>query len=242
MSKPLLTASWSNLVIVTYAVPPGLIRPRIPHWLELDLLDGNAFVSLVGFEFRDTKVFGLSWPAPRSFPELNLRTYVRHGQERGVLFVCEFVPTRRVAWAARGLYNEPYAVAPLAVETLPAPASLSVRYSLSWRGRTHTVAVTGRKPAVVPAEGSQENFFKEHRWGFGATFLGQPLRYEVLHPVWSLYPVESFSLDFDWEQVYGPEWAFLNGADPELTMFAQGSAVQLYPWRLLARQHAMASN
>lgn len=236
MSKPLLTASWSNLVIVTYAVPPGLVRPRIHHWLDLDVVDGNAFVSLVGFEFRDTRLFGLGWPGLGHFPELNLRIHVKHGDERGVLFVCEFVPRRRVAWAARGLYNEPYAVAPLEVDIRPAHDTISAEYRLTWRERVHKLAVTGRKPAVLPDPASREHFFKENRWGFGATFLGLPIRYEVSHPVWSLYPVESLSVDLDWGEVYGPEWAFLTDADPHLTMFAQGSAVRLYPPGLLSRE------
>ena len=56
-------------------------------------------------------VLGVPWPGYRNFPEINLRFYVRRGDERGVVFVREFVPQRLVAWLARVFYNEPYRAA-----------------------------------------------------------------------------------------------------------------------------------
>ena len=104
-----LTARWSNLCLFTYAVPADLLRRRVPPGLELDRregLAGEAFVSLVAFDFLDTRVLGVPWPGFRNFPEINLRFYVRRptpdgGAERGVVFVREFVPQRLVAWMAR---------------------------------------------------------------------------------------------------------------------------------------------
>src|SRR3954469_19204610 len=115
-AMPFLTARWSNLCLFTYAVPRELLERRLPPGLELDRrddLEGEAFVSLVAFDFLDTRVLGVPWPGFRNFAELNLRFYVRHGEERGVVFVREFVPQRLVAWMARTLYQEPYQAAPL---------------------------------------------------------------------------------------------------------------------------------
>src|SRR6266699_1116460 len=109
--RPFLPARWSNLAILTWEVPPALLEPHLPAGLELDRRDGAAFASLVAFDFLDTKVLGVPWPGFRNFPELNLRFYVRYGNQRGVVFVREFVPKRFVAWAARTLYNEPYRAA-----------------------------------------------------------------------------------------------------------------------------------
>src|SRR5215831_17753645 len=100
MAFPFLTARWSNLFLATYAVPPSLLWKRLPPGLELDMRDGQAFVSLVAFDFHDTRVLGIPWPGYRNFPELNLRFYVRHGADRGVMFVREFVAQRLVAWVA----------------------------------------------------------------------------------------------------------------------------------------------
>src|SRR2546423_13280170 len=101
--RPFLTARWSKLFLATYAVPPALLRPRLAAGLELDTRDGQAFVSLVAFDFLDTRVLGVPWPGFRDFAELNLRFYVRRGADRGVMFVREFVPQRLVAWMARAI-------------------------------------------------------------------------------------------------------------------------------------------
>src|SRR5260221_10578986 len=103
-----LTARWSNLIIASYVAPRKLLSPLLPPGLELDCRDGQCFVSLVAFDFHNTKVLGVPWPGFQNFLELNLRFYVRHGNQRGVVFVREFVPRRLVAWMARTLYNEPY--------------------------------------------------------------------------------------------------------------------------------------
>lgn len=229
MPRAFLTARWSNLFLATYAVPPALLEPRLPTGLSLDLRDGQAFVSLVAFEFLDTRVLGIGWPGYRDFAELNLRFYVRRGEERGVVFIREFVPQRLVAFLAWWLYNEPYLAAPITARRDDRPDSLSMDYRLKFAGREHRIEVTGSKPAVRPADDSVEHFFKEHKWGFGMTRGRVPLRYEVDHPVWEVYPVTAYRLDLDFAAVYGPEWGFLSGATPYSTVLAAGSAVSVYP-------------
>jgi uncharacterized protein YqjF (DUF2071 family) len=229
MPRPFLTARWTNLFLASYAVPPALLHKRLPPGLELDLRDGQAFVSLVAFEFLDTRVHGVAWPGYTNFAELNLRFYVRRGGERGVVFVREFVPARLVAWLARVIYNEPYRAAPLSGTISDGPAGVTAEYRLRWQGRTHTLRVTGAKPAYRPPETSTEHFFKEHRWGYGLDRRGRCIRYEVVHPAWDVYPVQSYQVDLDWAGVYGPEWEFLSGETPYSTVFAVGSAVQVFP-------------
>jgi uncharacterized protein YqjF (DUF2071 family) len=203
--------------------------PYLPPGLDLDTRDGNAFVSLVAFEFVKTRVLGVSWPGYQNFPELNLRFYVRRGDHRGVVFVREIVPQRLVAWLARTIYNEPYRVAPLTNHCQDNAAGRTMEYRLTWDGREQLLRVTGRKPTYLPAPNSDEHFFKEHRWGYGRSRRGQALRYEVAHPTWEVYPVQSYHIQMDWSSVYGPEWGFLSKTTPMSTVFALGSAIVVYP-------------
>jgi uncharacterized protein YqjF (DUF2071 family) len=236
MSRPFLTARWHNLFLATYAVPPALLEKRLPPGgLALDLRDGQAFVSLVAFQFLDTRVMGIGWPGYRNFGELNLRFYVRLGDERGVVFIREFVPQRLVAWIARYLYNEPYLAAPIAATKQESDTEVTMHYCLRFAGREHQIHVTGAKPVVRPPDDSLEHFFKEHKWGFGATRGGVPLRYEVAHPVWDVYPVTEHRLDLDFAAVYGPEWGFLGQATPCSTVLAVGSDIAVYPKGKLVR-------
>jgi uncharacterized protein YqjF (DUF2071 family) len=233
MPSPFLTARWSNLCIFSYAVPPSLLQARVPPGLELDTRDENAFVSVVAFDFLDTRVLGVAWPGYRNFPELNLRFYVRHGEERGVVFVREFVQSRVVTLLARLTYNEPYRAAPLQSVIDDGTDEIRVEHRLLWRGRTFTLSATGRKPAFVPAENSDEHFFKEQRWGFGISRRGRTIRYEVRHEGWKVYPIASSQHDLDWAYVYGPEWGVLQKQAPCSTVLAVGSSIQLFPNRSL---------
>jgi uncharacterized protein YqjF (DUF2071 family) len=230
--RPFLTARWANLFLANYAVPASLLEPRLPPGLALDTRDGSPYVSLVAFQFLDTRVLGVPWPGYRHFPEVNLRFYVRDGDERGVVFIREFVPHRLTAWLARVLYNEPYLAAPMSAKIgrrADGVGEVQAEYRLHHSGRWNTFSVTGVLPAMVPSEGSVEHFFKEERYGFGTTRKGDLLRYEVAHPIWSVYPVREYRVDLDWGGVYGQDWAFLEGREPQSTVFAVGSAITVSP-------------
>jgi uncharacterized protein YqjF (DUF2071 family) len=227
---PFLTARWTNLFLATYAVPDELLLKRVPPGLELDRRDGQPFVSLVAFDFLDTRVLGVPWPGFRHFPEFNLRFYVRRGAERGVVFVREFVPQRFVAWVARVLYNEPYAAMPgMASNVTETDDAITVEHWLPWQGRTNRVRATGAKPGSTPDASSVEHFFKEHYWGWGTTRGRRVSRYQVWHPVWEVYPVRDYLVDVDWAALYGPEWAVLQGTVPHSTVLAAGSEIAVYP-------------
>jgi uncharacterized protein len=231
--RPFLTARWSNLAIITWEVPPALLVPHLPAGLQLDRRGGAAFASLVAFDFLGTRVWGVAWPGLSDFPEINLRFYVRLGERRGVVFIREFVPSPLVAWVARAIYNEPYLAAPIeSARAGQVPLGVTTRRALRL-GRTHSIEVTGSTPVYRPAENSDEHFFKEHQWGFGRDRRGRTLVYEVRHPVWDVYPVRSWTLDLDWAQVYGPQWGFLSSEKPASVVLAAGSAVSVYPRRLL---------
>jgi uncharacterized protein YqjF (DUF2071 family) len=229
MARPFLTARWQNLFLLTYPVPPASLQKRLPPGCVLDTRHGDAFVSLVAFEFLDTRVFGIGWPWHRDFAELNLRFYVRRNGERGVVFIREFVPRRLIAWSAWLLYNEPYLAAPITAVRRETDISLTMEYRLTFGGRENVIRVTGKKPAFRPGPDSDEHFLKEHKWGFGVTRGGAALRYEVNHPEWDVYPVAGYELGFDFAAVYGPEWGFLNTATPCSAVLAAGSAVSVSP-------------
>lgn len=231
MSAPFLTATWSNLVLLTYAVDPSVLQPRLAAGLELDMLDGEAFVSLVAFDFLDTRVKGISFPGLRNFPEINLRFYVREPQtgRRGVMFVRELVPSRLIAWTALALYNEPYAATSMRSEIVVDVEGILVRHDWKWQGRDHSLLVVSSREARMPDESSTEHFFKEHEWGFGKSRSGAALEYRVHHPAWHVHDVLRYELDADFAQIYGDEFAPLNAAVPMSVVHAKGSPIEVYP-------------
>jgi len=102
---PFLCASWRNLLMINFAIEPDRLRTFVPKGTELDQWHGTTFVSVVGFQFLETRLLGVPVPCHRDFDEVNLRLYVRrrHNDEwrRGVVFIKEIVQKRMVALVAR---------------------------------------------------------------------------------------------------------------------------------------------
>ena len=64
---PFLTAEWRDLVMLNYEVDPAALRPLVPAGTELDEWGGTTYVSMVGFNFLDTRVLGIPIPFHRNF-------------------------------------------------------------------------------------------------------------------------------------------------------------------------------
>src|SRR6185437_11165669 len=100
-----LSAVWRQLAMLNYRVDPALLAPYLPAGTTLDLWRGDAFISVVGLLFDDTRVLHVPIPFHITFPEVNLRCYVRRevGGEtrRGVVFIRELVPRAAIAFVAR---------------------------------------------------------------------------------------------------------------------------------------------
>lgn len=112
--RPALIADWIGAVFIHFAISPDELQPHVPF--TLDTRDGIACVSLVAFTQRRLRpTFGgrmaevLSGPlAHHEF--LNVRTYVRVGNERGIFFIAEWIPNRLAALIGPPLYGLPYRV------------------------------------------------------------------------------------------------------------------------------------
>ena len=101
--KPwLVRMAWHNLLFAHWALPVELVwravrtacawrndTPVAPPGLELDTRDGRAWVGVVAFHMTHVGLRVLpDLPPVASFPELNLRTYVRmRGGDPGVFFL-----------------------------------------------------------------------------------------------------------------------------------------------------------
>src|SRR6185436_1068196 len=170
MASTFLTARWEDLVLLNYVCPPRILESLVPRGTTLDLWEGDALVSLVGFLFRNTRVAGLRIPFHQTFEEVNLRFYVRRltpsGEtRRAVVFVRELVPRRAIAAVARWVYNEPYLAVPMGHRSsLTDTDGGAVAYSWSYRGQQFVLDAGVRGPSERPAPASEAEFVTEHYW------------------------------------------------------------------------------
>lgn len=103
---------WVDLLFAHWPIDPDAIRPLIPNGLELDTFEGRAYLGMVPFRMEDVGPRGL--PAPPiigAFPELNVRTYVRHGGRDGVWFLSLDATSRVAVEGARAGFHLPYFLA-----------------------------------------------------------------------------------------------------------------------------------
>jgi hypothetical protein len=208
-------------------MPPKVLQPYVPKGLELDTLEGQAFASFIGFDFRNTAVKGIKVPGLINFPEINLRLYVKRGPERGVCFVKEIVPKWLITQAANWLYNEHYATHPCYANHQATPEGKHFAYGTQVKGRWHRLEAFTGPQAVLPTH-PLDDFFKEQTWGYGTTRGGKTLKYAVRHPRWCVYPLQRYHLEADFGALYGPQFAFLNHTEPFHVMLAEGSAIEVY--------------
>jgi hypothetical protein len=225
--RPFLTAKWANLLLLNYGVDPALLAPELPKGCEFDLLSGKALVSLVGFEFLKTKVWGMSWPFFTQFPEINLRFYVKHKGKRGVCFIREYVPSRMIAGVARWFYNEPYRCVGLSREIYRKDGHLRVGYAArDGKKSLRFGAVADDKP-YLPVEKTLEHFFKEHDLGVGKNKRGELITYQVKHARWRVYPIQEHAIEMS-PGLFGPKFDFLSTRKPDSIVLAEGSEVSVY--------------
>jgi hypothetical protein len=234
--RPFLTAEWRYLAMLNYEAEPKVLLPYVPAGTELDLWSGTIYLSVVGFQFLNTRVLGVPIPFHRHFDEVNLRFYVRRkaadGWRRGVVFIKEIVPRAAIAFTARYFYNENYVAAPMEHEISFAECNLdklkAVSYRWKHRGNENRLEVRAGDGPVELVEGSHEQFIAEHYWGYSAQADGNTIEYEVEHPPWRVWPAESAKLDCDVGAVYGERFADYVSGTPASAFVADGSRVTVY--------------
>lgn len=83
----MMTQTWRELLFLHWPVDPSVIRKYIPDELELDLYDNRAWIGVVLFKARGTRPrFLPPIPGSANFLEVNVRTYVKYKNKRGVYF------------------------------------------------------------------------------------------------------------------------------------------------------------
>ena len=225
--------------MVSYEVSPDVLAPYVPKGTSLDLWQGRALASVVGFRFLDTRVVGVPIPFHRDFDEVNLRFYVRRelpdGEvRRGVVFIRELVPRPIIAWVARALYNEPYRSFTMRSDVPRTATETPGRLRYAWRRRTASgatwehVAARTTGDATVPAAGTEAQFITEHYWGYTRQRDGSTVEYEVRHPSWRVWGGEDAELRVNVATLYGYAFVEWLAAEPRSVFVAEGSPVSVH--------------
>lgn len=189
--RPVLLADWDDAVFVHYAIDRRILQPLIPF--ELDLYDGNAYLSLVAFIQRHLRpriggaMAALLARPIASHPFLNVRTYIRRGGECGIYFLREWIPNRLATLLGPPLYGLPYRIGTLRYGGDPATAVQS-RYIRAGKTLAFDAFPDPCRSFGVADPGSMTEFLLERYVAF--TRRGrQSMCFRVCHDPWRQQPV-----------------------------------------------------
>jgi uncharacterized protein len=179
-------------------VPAAQLTPLVPDGLQIDTFQGSAWLGVVPFWMDRIKVRGVPpIPGARSFPELNLRTYVRdqHSGAAGVYFLSLDASNLLAVATGRAFYNLPYHWADIGFEQhserdfLFESRRRFQRSAVEFKARYRGLGPTRKLAESHP--GSLEYFLTERYCLFTANRAGQPIRANVHHVPWPLEDAEA---------------------------------------------------
>lgn len=198
-----MTQNWNDLLFAHWPIAPETMAALLPPGLDLDTFDGYAWIGVVPFwmdgirhRFAGAPGRGITIPLLESFPELNLRTYVRSRRtgRAGVFFFSLDAGNPLAVAGARTIFHLPYYFADMSRVTA---ADGTIRYKsrrlfsreevvfqASYRG-------LGGSAVTAPSQpGSIEHFLTE-RYCLFTTFRGRVLVGNVHHKPWPLQLAEA---------------------------------------------------
>jgi hypothetical protein len=181
----LVEMRWRDALFAHWPADPDAVATHVPDELDVATYDGRAWLGVVGFVMEDIRPRG--FPVGLSFPEVNLRTYVRRPGDatHSVYFFNLDADDRLGVSVARRFFALPYYRAEMRVRSEGDAVTL-VSHRVHRGAPRADVDVTYRPvgEAFVPDPGSFEHFLTENYrfYAAGASLYAG----EISHPPWSL--------------------------------------------------------
>lgn len=182
---------WNNALFLHWKVPADLLRPFVPSRLELDEMQGAAWISLVAFTMEKIRPRLLpAIPVISNFHELNLRTYVSHGDKKGVYFLSIEAQKTISVFVARNLSGLPYRKA--AMNRLATDAGQHYdAYNKESDFRLYTIFTTGE---AITEKQDLDNWLTE-RYCLYTETKKELFRFDIHHEAWPLCEVSLTKLE-----------------------------------------------
>jgi len=177
-----LRGGWLTLSFIHWRYDADVIQAMLPEGLAVDTYEGSAWVTLAPFVMADQRP-----PLLRTvgrfgtFPETNLRTYVRGpGGRDGLWFFSLEADNALFVLGARAVVGAPYHRASLSIDERDGV----ITYAGVRRGGSPSYRVVVR--AGAPIEPSERDVWLTSRWRAYTRHLGRWLETPVEHEPWPL--------------------------------------------------------
>ena len=193
VKRAVMVQQWQDLAYVHWRYPAEEVQALLPPGLDVDLHDGSAWVGLIPFSMRNIGLPRLpAVPYFGSFPEVNVRTYVRCNGRPGVWFFSLDVNRFLPAVVARTTYLLPYCWG--SAHHHREGDTLVTNVSRRWPSRASTKIEIAIGEKI--AEPDETAVFLSARWGLYSKGFRGSLRYApVDHEKWPLHSAKLCELD-----------------------------------------------
>src|SRR5437773_5716036 len=188
-----IAMTWHDLLFIHWPIHVDLLRPLIPPSLHIDTFDGKAWIGVVPFRMTGFRLRYIPWlPWISNFSELNVRTYVSHGEKPGVWFFSLDASSRLAVDGARWAFQLPYYHANMSI----GKDDKDIHYHSTriHRGAPSASFTATYRPAgsvCYPAQGTIDHWLTERYCLYAADRYGRVYYGNIYHNHWPLQPAEA---------------------------------------------------
>lgn len=229
--------TWTSALLLHWPMPVAALRQLVPSELEIDSMDGSAWVTIMPYRVRGVRpIMGPSIPWFSTFLQIDVRTYVTHEDEPGLYFFSLDASNPIAVWLARTVFRLPYFRADVVMRR----KGESFRFTSS---RTHQGAQPAefdctwapREPLPPGHSDRQADFFTERTRLF-ATHAGKVLTCSVRHEPWPLRRAHVATLETSLLEAIGlPE-----PSGPPIAHHCDNLALEVSPLRAISADEVAA--
>ncbi len=188
---PTFSVGWHDAIFEHYEIVRDAdVEPLLPSGLTLDRhTDGKGYLSVVSFRMNDMRwLRRVRLPLSHTYPQINVRVYVRSGDKFGVFFLRNYVSNRLAAWAGKLLYGVPYVYQGVVLGSAPGEVACSAQLR---GGVQHRVAGhVGERLAGHETEPTSLRYFLCERYPLFTARRGTTYEAAMLHAPWHLYRLD----------------------------------------------------
>lgn len=187
----ILKQAWNDLLFAHWPIARDRLRELVPSFLELDIFDNEAWLSVTPFRLSDLSPRGIpALPFISSFHEINVRTYVIYKGIPGIYFFSLDANSAMAVGGASSLFHLPYFLADIQAE--------NDRGRLSFRSRRTRGGEAEFEAKYSPAgrffepeRGTLDYFLTERYCLYTQDSAANAYRVEVHHAPWQLHQAEA---------------------------------------------------
>ncbi|WP_034042524.1 YqjF family protein [Wocania ichthyoenteri] len=212
---------WNEAIFLHWEVNPELIRPYLPKGIELDIINGKTWVSLVAFNMNNIGLKNLpKIPHISDFYEINIRVYVVCNNKPSVYFLSMEGSKRSSCKVLKVLSKFPY------------------RYSKMKRNEANYCSNNTEFNDLfrikynldnLPVKKDKTDLWLTERYAVFQDYKKHIIEYDVHHIEWPMQNISIENLEINY-----PRFNHLINNHPDKIHFSKG--VQVLTWDKIKRK------